>query len=39
MAQAGILTRPFAWDETLIRFGLPDPERDWLRLAAALEGL
>lgn len=39
LAQAGILTRPFARDETLIRFGLPGPERDWLRLADALETL
>ena len=37
LAQAGILTRPFTWDETLIRFGLPGPEQDWLRLANALE--
>jgi cobalamin biosynthetic protein CobC len=27
LAQAGILTRPFPWDETLIRFGLPGPSR------------
>ena len=39
LAQAGILTRPFAWDETLIRFGLPGPEQDWRRLADALETL
>lgn len=39
LARAGILTRPFAWDETLIRFGLPGPEPDWLRLADALETL
>lgn len=39
LAQAGILTRPFPWDETLIRFGLPGPDRDWLRLADALENL
>jgi cobalamin biosynthetic protein CobC len=39
LAQAGILTRPFPWDETLIRFGLPGPEQDWLRLADALETL
>jgi cobalamin biosynthetic protein CobC len=37
LAQAGILTRPFPWDETLIRFGLPGPDQDWLRLADALE--
>ncbi|MFZ0269481.1 aminotransferase class I/II-fold pyridoxal phosphate-dependent enzyme, partial [Caulobacter sp.] len=39
LAQAGILTRPFPWDETLIRFGLPGPQADWLRLANALESL
>lgn len=39
LARAGILTRPFSWDETLIRFGLPGPEQDWLRLADALETL
>ncbi|EJL38224.1 L-threonine-O-3-phosphate decarboxylase [Caulobacter sp. AP07] len=39
LARAGILTRPFPWDETLIRFGLPGPKPDWLRLAAALERL
>jgi cobalamin biosynthetic protein CobC len=39
LAQAGILTRPFPWDETLIRFGLPGPQADWLRLADALERL
>jgi cobalamin biosynthetic protein CobC len=39
LAQAGILTRPFPWDETLIRFGLPGSDRDWLRLADALESL
>jgi len=39
LAQAGILTRPFSWDETLIRFGLPGAEPDWLRLANALERL
>ena len=37
LARAGILTRPFPWDETLIRFGLPGPKPDWLRLADALE--
>lgn len=37
LAHAGILTRPFPWDETLIRFGLPGPQADWLRLADALE--
>jgi cobalamin biosynthetic protein CobC len=37
LARAGILTRPFSWDETLIRFGLPGPEQDWLRFATALE--
>lgn len=39
LASAGILTRPFPWDEALIRFGLPGPEPDWLRLANALETL
>lgn len=39
LAQAGVLTRPFPWDETLIRFGLPGPDADWLRLADALEHL
>lgn len=39
LARAGILARPFAWDETLIRFGLPGPEPDWLRLEDALESL
>ncbi len=39
LARAGILTRPFPWDETLIRFGLPGSEPDWLRLADALESL
>jgi cobalamin biosynthetic protein CobC len=39
LARTGVLTRPFAWDETLIRFGLPGAESDWLRLAIALEGL
>ncbi|WP_165187011.1 threonine-phosphate decarboxylase CobD [Caulobacter soli] len=39
LAQAGILTRPFPWDETLIRFGLPGRELDWRRLANALESL
>lgn len=39
LARAGILTRPFSWDETLIRFGLPGPEQDWLRFATALETL
>ena len=39
LAQAGVLTRPFPWDETLIRFGLPGPNADWFRLADALERL
>ena len=39
LAQAGILTRPFSWDEMLIRFGLPGRETDWLRLTQALESL
>lgn len=39
LAEAGILTRPFTWDPALIRFGMPGPEQDWLRLATTLEGL
>jgi cobalamin biosynthesis protein CobC len=39
LARAGVLTRPFPWDETLIRFGLPGSKADWLRLADALERL
>jgi len=39
LARAGVLTRPFPWDETLIRFGLPGPAPDWRRLADALETL
>ncbi|CAN5505730.1 threonine-phosphate decarboxylase CobD [soil metagenome] len=37
LARAGILARPFPWDETLLRFGLPGQQADWLRLADALE--
>lgn len=32
----GILTRPFASDPQLVRFGLPGEEDDWSRLAQAL---
>jgi cobalamin biosynthetic protein CobC len=39
LARAGVLTRPFADDETLIRFGLPGQQADWLRLADTLERL
>ena len=39
LARLGILTRPFAWDETLIRFGLPGAPAEWLRLILALEQL
>lgn len=35
LCAAGILTRPFADDPSLLRFGLPGP-RDWARLEAAL---
>lgn len=36
LAQAGVLCRPFD-QPGLLRFGLPFAERDWARLAAALE--
>jgi len=32
----GVLVRPFDYDETLLRFGLPGGREDWRRLAAAL---
>jgi cobalamin biosynthetic protein CobC len=38
LAERGVLTRPFAYDRQLIRFGLPRPS-DWPRLTAALEDL
>jgi cobalamin biosynthetic protein CobC len=34
---AGILVRPFDFDPTLLRFGLPRSRDQWRRLAAALE--
>ncbi len=37
LARAGILTRPFDHDPSLLRFGLPGFDADWARLAAALE--
>ncbi|HEY5756153.1 MAG TPA: threonine-phosphate decarboxylase CobD [Steroidobacter sp.] len=33
----GILARPFDYDSTLLRFGLPLAANDWRRLAAALK--
>lgn len=33
----GILTRPFDYDSTLLRFGLPQGSNDWQRLADALK--
>jgi cobalamin biosynthesis protein CobC len=36
LAAAGILTRPFEHDATLLRFGLPGTSDAWRRLAAAL---
>lgn len=36
LCEAGVLTRPFAYAPTWLRFGLPGP-RDWKRLAATLE--
>lgn len=38
LAEAGILTRPFDHDPTILRFGLPG-RRDWRRLVAALAAL
>ncbi|MDG2531423.1 threonine-phosphate decarboxylase CobD [Caulobacter endophyticus] len=37
LARAGVLTRPFDHDASLLRFGLPGFDADWARLAAALE--
>ncbi|KSB90707.1 threonine-phosphate decarboxylase [Caulobacter vibrioides] len=37
LAHAGILTRPFDHDASLLRFGLPGSDAEWARLAAALE--
>ncbi len=36
LASQGILTRPFAENPTLLRFGLPKLETQWQRLASAL---
>ncbi len=36
LAAAGILTRPFSSDPTLLRIGLPSDESQWGRLEAAL---
>jgi cobalamin biosynthesis protein CobC len=36
LAAAGILTRPFQHDSTLLRFGLPGSPDAWRRLSAAL---
>ncbi|HWK49668.1 MAG TPA: hypothetical protein VNR40_07260, partial [Steroidobacter sp.] len=33
----GILARPFDYDSTLLRFGLPLASNDWRRLADALK--
>jgi cobalamin biosynthetic protein CobC len=37
LLRAGILTRPFAHDSTLLRFGLPGTAIAWRRLAGALQ--
>jgi len=37
LLNAGILTRPFGYDPSLLRLGLPKTASDWRRLAAALE--
>lgn len=39
LAAAGILTRPFQHDATLLRFGLPGTPEAWRRLEEALVGL
>jgi cobalamin biosynthetic protein CobC len=36
LGNSGILVRPFAEHPTWLRFGLPGPETDWLRLKNAL---
>lgn len=36
LGRAGILTRPFTYNATWLRFGLPGCEADWARLDAAL---
>lgn len=37
LASNGILARPFDYDSTLLRFGLPLAAKDWRRLADALK--
>jgi cobalamin biosynthesis protein CobC len=39
LAAAGILTRPFQYDSSLLRFGLPGHSAAWQRLRQALAGL
>jgi cobalamin biosynthetic protein CobC len=39
LAAAGILTRPFQHDASLLRFGLPGPPDEWHRLSDALASL
>ncbi len=39
LAEAGILTRPFQHDASLLRFGLPGTPDAWQRLGEALAGL
>jgi len=39
LAAAGILTRPFGYDSSLLRFGLPGSAEAWRRLRHALAGL
>ena len=36
LGRAGILTRPFTYNATWLRFGLPGCEADWARLETAL---
>jgi cobalamin biosynthetic protein CobC len=38
LAAAGILTRPFRHDRSLLRFGLPGADDEWRRLGEALAG-
>lgn len=38
LLRAGVLTRPFDHDETVLRFGIPYDRVEWTRLAAALAG-
>jgi cobalamin biosynthetic protein CobC len=39
LAAAGILTRPFQHDGSLLRFGLPGTPDEWQRLSEALARL